>query len=645
MARSIRGLRINRTLMVTAHDIVMAAASFVLAQLLRRGWENFWVETESYLLLGMLLFTGVAAAVFLYMRTYRGVWRYASLTDLFQITKAVTLAILIFLPLMFVLTRLETFPRSALVINWFVLLALLGGSRFLYRVIRYRNLGGIWDRSIEPRIPVLLVGAGDAAEVFIREMVRNPEAVYRVAGLVDDDARHHGRDIHGVRVMGRAEDLAEVVAKVKRRNIRPQKIILTSDEYTGDRLSRLLEAADELGMTVSRIGKLTDFRSGEAQGIETRPIAIEDLLGRPQTVLDREAMRALVKDKRVLVTGAGGTIGAELARQIAAYGPARISLLDNAEFNLYRIEMEIAGHHPELARTAILGDVRDRARLDQTFARERPELVFHAAAFKHVPMVEANPNEGVLTNVIGTRNVADACLAAGVGAMVLISTDKAVNPTSVMGATKRIAECYCEALGQTRAPTSGDTRLVTVRFGNVLGSTGSVVPLFERQIKAGGPVTVTDPEVTRYFMTVREAVELVLQASALGVAEAQASGAIFMLDMGRPVRIVDLARQMIRLAGLHPETDVKIEFTGLRPGEKLVEELFHESEAPLATPCQGILRSHSRPADLATLTAHLDRLLEAAGQRRTGETLALLATLVPEYRAGAAPEAERAAAT
>jgi O-antigen biosynthesis protein WbqV len=644
MARNIRGLRINRTLMVTAHDIVMAAASFLLAQLLRRGWEDFWVETEPSLLLGMLLFTGAAAAVFSYMRIYRGVWRYASLTDLFQITKAVTLVILIFLPLMFVLTRLESFPRSALVINWFVLLALLGGSRFLYRIIRYRNLGGVWDRSIEPRIPVLLVGAGDAAEVFIREMARNPEAVYRVAGLVDDDARHHGRDIHGVRVMGRAKDLAEVVAKVKRRNIQPQKIILTSDEYTGDRLSRLLESADELGMTVSRIGKLTDFRSGEVQGIETRPIAIEDLLGRPQTVLDREAMRALVKDKRVLVTGAGGTIGAELARQIVAYGPARISLL-NAEFNLYRIEMEITDRHPGLAHTAILGDVRDRARLDQTFARERPELVFHAAAFKHVPMVEANPNEGVLTNVIGTRNVADACLAAGVGAMVLISTDKAVNPTSVMGATKRIAECYCEALGRSHASTPGSTRLVTVRFGNVLGSTGSVVPLFERQIKASGPVTVTDPEVTRYFMTVREAVELVLQASALGVAEAQASGAIFVLDMGRPVRIVDLAKQMIRLAGLHPETDVKIEFTGLRPGEKLVEELFHESEAPLATPCQGILRSRSRPADLATLTAHLDRLLEAAGQRRTGETLALLATLVPEYRASAAPEAERAAAT
>ena len=621
--------RIKRNYLVIVHDLVMAAASFLAALILRRGFYDFQPETFTSTLWGLALFTGVCALVFLRLRVYRGVWQYASVTDLIQVTKAVSLAILVFLPLLFIVTRLEAFPRSALVINWFVLLALMGGARFAYRLARYRNLGGAFDAAARSaRIPVLLAGAGDGAEAFIREMARNPNANYRVLGLLDDDRHKVGRDIHGLRVFGRLADLSEVVAKLKRRGERAQRLIVTDDRITGEPLTRLLERADELGLTLARLPKLTDFRHGEAP-IEARPVAIADLLGRPQAALDRAGMRALIEGKRVLITGAGGSIGGELSRQAAGYAPDRLILLDNAEHALYQIDMEIATCHPELSRETILGDVRDRARLDQVLARERPELVFHAAAFKHVPMVEANPNEGVLTNIVGTRNLAEACRDGGVGAMVLISTDKAVNPSSVMGATKRVAELYCHALDANR--DEDGCHFITVRFGNVLGSTGSVVPLFQRQIAAGGPLTVTDPEVTRYFMTIREAVELVLQASVLGVHEPSGSKGVYVLDMGKPVLIADLARQLICLAGLKPDLDIMIDYVGLRPGEKLTEELFYDGEPRLPTTQPSLMCAATRPAEFALLTDTIDRLEAAARARRTVEALTLLRVLVPEY--------------
>ena len=359
-------------------------------------------------------------------------------------------------------------------------------------------------------------------------------------------------------------------------------------------------------------------------------MAIEDLLGRPQATLDRAAMRRLIGGRRVLITGAGGSIGGELVRQVSDLGPAELALLDNSEFNLYAIERELAERHGGLSRRAFLGDVRARARVDDVFAAAAPELVFHAAALKHVPLVEANPFEGVLTNVVGTVNVADACRVSGVKGMVMVSTDKAVNPTSVMGATKRIAEAYCQALDLARA---GGTRFVTVRFGNVLGSTGSVVPLFQKQLAQGGPLTVTHPDMTRYFMTQREAVELVLQASALGAeASRDEDGKIYVLDMGEPVRILDLARQIIRLAGRRPETEVRIEFIGPRPGERLAEEPLHGSEPLVPTVCKGILLAAPRAGDAQALACDITRLAEAA-HRADGDALsAALMHLVPEYR-------------
>jgi O-antigen biosynthesis protein WbqV len=404
----------------------------------------------------------------------------------------------------------------------------------------------------------------------------------------------------------------------------------------------LVELAGRLALPLSRLPDPRRLEQAGASKSAIRPIEVEDLLGRPQRVLDRSGLERMVAGRRVLVTGAGGTIGGELVRQLAALGPAHLALLDNSEYQLYLIDLETAERWPALARSAILGDVRDRIRVEQILARERPDIVFHAAAFKHLPLVEMNPNEGVLTNVAGTRVVADAAAAAGVAAMVLISTDKAVNPTSVMGASKRLAESYCQAL-DVAALGRGGTRFVTVRFGNVLGSTGSVVPLFQRQIAAGGPVTVSDAEVTRYFMTVREAVELVLQSCELALSRPKDEpGAIHVLEMGLPVKILDLAHQMIRLAGLRPGEDIKIAISGLKPGEKLHEELFHDQEDLMATERPGIMIARPRTVDLAILARALDEIEDAARHRRTSDTLSQLGRLVPEYQGAPTVEDRRA---
>ncbi|MEE8276845.1 MAG: nucleoside-diphosphate sugar epimerase/dehydratase, partial [Alphaproteobacteria bacterium] len=585
-------MRLQRIHIAYGHDISMAAASVFASLYLRLGNDLFYAYSADFILRNIVIFTLVAAAVFWPFGLYRGVWRYASMNDLLQIVKAVTLVVLISALVLFIATRGEGVPRSLPVINWFVLIALLGAPRFLYRLFKDRRIDLTFERGDRPRVPVLLVGAGDAAETFIRAMTRADHANYRVVGVLDEKGNRVGRKIHDVPVLGDLGDVDAVVRALARRGDMARRLIVTKEDLGGERIRFLLDRAENLGITMSRLPRLTDFRNGSDAPIEMRPIAVEDILGRPQAVLDRPAMRALVAGRRILVTGAGGTIGSELVRQISDLAPAYLALVDSAEFNLYSIDMELAERQPELPRSANLADVRERARMDEIMVAERPELVFHAAALKHVPMVESHPCEGVLTNVTGTRNVADACRRQSVAAMVLISTDKAVNPTSVMGASKRVAESYCQALDIAEGVCDGaSTRFVTVRFGNVLGSTGSVVPLFQRQIAEGGPVTVTDPMARRYFMSVREAVELVLQATAL---RARQAGGIFVLEMGEPVRILDLARQMIRLSGKEPEREVEIVFIGLRPGEKLHEELFHDAEAIAPTAAPGIVLAAPR---------------------------------------------------
>ena len=604
----------------------MAALSILLSLWLRMGdtlWDT-WSPGHLAQLSG--LFALVAAPVLLSQRLYRGIWRYVSTQELLALVRAVTLLMPVFMMVLFVLTRADALPRSLLIINWFVLLGLLGGPRFLYRILRDRRTGALPDGA--RAIPVLLAGDGDGAELFLRASGRG-EAQYQPLGILSRKEVRVGRDIHGVVVLGRIDQIDEVVATLKAKGTAPERIIVTDDNLSGSVLRQLLDRADALGLSLARIPRMTDLKDGLTDRLQVKPIAVEDLLGRAQAVLDRQAMTSLIAGRRVLVTGAGGSIGGELVRQIADANPASLTLVENSEFALYTIDMEMNERFPTVPRRAVLADVRDAVRMRQILADVRPELVFHAAALKHVPMVEANPLEGLMTNAVGTRIVADACKAAKVELMVLISTDKAVNPTNVMGATKRVAESYCQALDVI---SEGSTSFVTVRFGNVLGSTGSVVPLFQRQLAAGGPLTVTDPEMTRYFMTIREAVELVLQASAFRFHHPELHrGRIFVLDMGEPVKIVHLARQMIRLAGLKPDIDIKIEYSGVRPGEKLFEEIFHGAEAPVPTEMDGILEATVRAGDLASLAEALDHIQDAGLGHDEKAGLALIRRLVPEY--------------
>jgi FlaA1/EpsC-like NDP-sugar epimerase len=637
----------RRAVFAYVHDLAMVALSFVISLYLRLGGEvvGYKPQLMAFYIISLTL---IAAIVYRLTGLYRGIWRYASLPDLYNIVRAVSLTILIFLPVMFVLTRLDALPRSTLLINWFVLIALLGAPRLAYRLFKDRGLDHVLERAKHQTIPVLLISAKEGADTFIREMTHNPRAVYRVVGVLADTPSRVGREIYRVPVLGTIDSLEEVVARLDRRGKRPQKLIITARNLPGERVRQLLDQADALAIPLTRLPKLTDFQRNledpkrrPEQVLE--PIALEDLLGRPQAVLDRVSMSRLIDGRRVLVTGAGGTIGAELSRQIAALCPARLILLDNSEFALYAIDIEMRERFPASLRVSLLRDVRDRIQIDEVLAAERPEIIFHAAALKHLPMIEANPVEGVLTNIAGSRNVAEAARAFGVATVVMISTDKAVNPTSVMGASKRVAESFCQALDLHEARRRADgTRYVTVRFGNVLGSTGSVVPLFARQLAAGGPLTVTHPEVTRFFMTVREAVELVLQAAALAPSSPSADlrGKICVLDMGEPVKIVDLAEQMIRLAGLRPGRDLEIEFVGLRAGEKLHEELFHADEPLMPTSIPAIRLAAPRTADYGLLARSIDEIEEAARSRRDQRMLQMLERLVPEYRRGASEPGE-----
>jgi FlaA1/EpsC-like NDP-sugar epimerase len=616
---------------VYGHDICMAGLSFPLALYLRLG-DAMWTQPADTMVIAGGFFTLTAAAVFYVAGLYRGVWRYASINDLLTITKAVSFAVLIFLLAMFIWVRLEDFPRSLFAIQWFLLIGMLGGPRFVYRILKDRSASAPFLADTGARIPVLLAGAGDEAELFIRALAATDQPEYRVVGLLSERAGRVGQYIRGIEVVGTVHDLAAATARFAGTPDQPRRVVLTRPGMDGEIVRNLLSEADRLGLNLARLPQMTDFKDGITDKLDLRPVAVEDLLGRPQTPLDRDAMAGLIEGRQILITGAGGSIGSELARQICQFKPKGIILLDLSEFALYEIDMELARSVPGIARRAVMADVRNPDQVARVFADHAPELVFHAAARKHVPLVEDNMAEGLDTNALGTLCVARAARDGGAKAMVMISTDKAVNPTSVMGVSKRLAEIVCQAMDveSRRKGQGGGTRFVTVRFGNVLGSTGSVVPLFQKQLAAGGPLTVTDPDMTRYFMTIREAVELVLSASALGV-KSDADGRIFVLDMGNPVKIVDLARQMIRLAGLVPDKDVQITFTGIRPGEKLYEEIFHGDEAPVPTVQPGVLLAAPRLVTLDEVEAAFRRLTEACRQGDLAAAAAVVDALVPEF--------------
>lgn len=622
--------RFSRRTLAFIHDFAMAAFAFALALYLRLGTDIAGLP-EGAAVTSLLLFTLTCTAVFWISGLYRSIWAFASLRDLLEILRATTIAVVVFVIVAFLTTRLEGVPRTVPFIAWFILLAGLGGSRMAFRLLRERRLSALWERSGGGRVNVLLIGAGDEADLFLRANSSNPQSPFHVVGIVGENDKRVGRTIHTVSVLGTVDQLPQLIEDLRRRDMAPSRLIMTRNmtRFNNPLVTQLLEQAGSLGLTVSRLPALTELRNDfNVATMRDQPLALEDLLGRPEIKLNRQEIRALVKGKRVLVTGAGGTIGAELVRQISALEPSHLILLEFSEFNLYRIDMETRETYPYQQVRSLIADVRDAARMEQVFREEKPDLVFHAAAIKHVPIAEENIRETILTNVHGTRTVADCAMKAGVKAMVLISTDKAVNPSSVMGATKRLAEMYCQALDLA----STSTRFITVRFGNVLGSTGSVVPRFQEQLAKGGPLTVTHPDITRYFMTVREAVELVLQASALGVRPSDQRGKVLVLDMGQPVKIADLARQMIRLAGLRPDEDIKIDYTGLRPGEKLHEELFADAEELMPSAADGVKLAKSYTVDLQQLQKSLGDFSNQL-QAGSSETNAVekLSNLVPEF--------------
>jgi FlaA1/EpsC-like NDP-sugar epimerase len=600
-------------LLAFSHDVLAAMLAWCLAYWLRLNLEIPAIYLPS-LCTALAVCIPVQAVAYQYFGLYRGIWRYASLPDLRRIVFAVAAGALIGPFALMMLGLAGNVPRSVLLLEPILLILIMGGDRLAYRSWKEHRLFGATQAQ---GAPVLVIGTGDAAVTLVKELMRSPD--WRVVGLVDDNPLNAGRVLQDVKVAGAIDALGRIAGELAATHA-----IIALPEATHRERRRIVEQCRAAGVAVMTIPSTEDLMSGKVQVSAIRQVELDDLLGRDPVVLDNDGLKHLFAGRTVLVTGAGGSIGAELTRQIARFAPGRLVLMENGEFALYSIEQELQQLAPGLAIECVIGDVRDAARVRQVLEQFRPAVLFHAAAYKHVPLMEdANAWEALRNNVLGTLNLGTAAIAAGVAKFVLISTDKAVNPTNVMGASKRLAELVCQSLDRP----AGATRFVMVRFGNVLGSTGSVIPKFREQIARGGPITVTHPEIVRYFMSIPEAAQLVLQAGLMG-----RGGEIFVLDMGEPVKIADLARDMIRLSGLSEE-EIKIEFTGLRPGEKLFEELLADSETTLPTP-HAKLRI-AKPSDVPDGAWRLD--LAAWLESHPADVRAVKTELrrrVPEYQPG-----------
>ncbi len=515
--------------------------------------------------------------------------------------------------------RYGAIPIGVIVIDFALAFIGITGVRAVRRLAAERSKkAGLESRARS--IPTLLVGAGQAGSLVVKEILSRPELGIQPVGFLDDDAMKHGLAIHGVKVLGPIDGLVQQAALRK-----PQQIVISMASAPGEAVRRVLSLAEQAGLPVKIIPGIYEILGGRVNLSRIRTVSIEDLLGREPVTLEHGEIETLLRGRRVMVTGAGGSIGSELCRQIARFSPASLVLVERSEFHLFQIHSELLQSLPAGLVVPRICDVCDSKRLNQVFETDKPEVVFHAAAHKHVPMMEWNPGEAVKNNVFGTQKVADAADANGVRVFVLVSTDKAVNPTSIMGATKRVGEIYVQSLSQRSS-----TKFVAVRFGNVLGSAGSVIPTFQRQIEAGGPVTVTHPDMLRYFMTIPEACQLVMQAGALGV-----GGEIFVLDMGTPVRIADLARDLIRLSGFEPETEIKIQYSGVRPGEKLFEELGFDAEKMDKTRHPKIYVGRLAPRQLEAVREQLASLAGVTASFSSDRVRTALAALVPEMQSDA----------
>jgi FlaA1/EpsC-like NDP-sugar epimerase len=606
----------RRVLVVVLHLALWTAALF--GAFLLRFDAQFPAGLWPHVRVWLPVMLAIRVVVYFYFGMFHGLWRYTGARDLLALFQAATVSTVLTVLYVHFVGPLGL-PRTVIVLEWLMSIFAVGGLRFSVRTLREISHQVTLAGTLDQRKKILLVGAGDGGEMLMRELRRTQGARYEVVGMVDDNPGKHGEHIHGVPVLGAIAQVPELVERLE-----VNEVIVAIPSASGRDMRRIVELCRRDGVLVRTIPGVESLIEGRVQVSQLRNVAIEDLLGREPVRLDTALIAGGINGAVVVVTGAGGSIGSEICRQVCRFGPSKLVLIEQAENALFEVHRELRESFPQVTIVPRVADICDTRRLEQLFAWHRPQVVYHAAAHKHVPMMELNPGEAIKNNVFGTRKVADLADQYGVTTFVMISTDKAVNPTSIMGVSKRVAEIYIQALSQRSR-----TRFITVRFGNVLGSNGSVVPIFQEQIARGGPVTVTHPEMKRYFMTIPEASQLVLQAGAMGE-----GGEIFVLDMGEPVKIVDLARDLITLSGLRPGEDIDLVFSGIRPGEKLFEELAADGENADKTRHPKIFVGRFRPYEWQRVVDGLAALHECSEGADDALVRERFMALVPEFRPG-----------
>ncbi|NVM22999.1 MAG: polysaccharide biosynthesis protein [Desulfobacterales bacterium] len=616
-------------LVILGVDVLLLAAAWYGAHLLR---FNFEIPAGNLSVMKKVFPFVIALKIgtFYFFDLYRGMWRYTSITDLLNIIKAASIGSLLSITLIGFVTRLAGFARSVFIIDWCLTILLISGFRLSVRLYfelvsqdkSWRIVATTLLRPLRQKHPdcknLLVIGAGDCGEKIYREIRDNARLQYNVVGFLDDHPTKTGMKIHGIPVLGPIKDIDAVSESVG-----ADEALIAIPSANSEQMRAIVGYCKEIGIEFKTVPSMGELINGKVTVSAIREVAYRDLLGREPIKLDQGRIGAYLSGQSVLVTGAGGSIGSELCRQICRFRPEIIALYERAESSLYDIELELKQNFGGTKILPLLADIRDRRQLEKALEASNPQVVFHAAAYKHVPMLELQPWKAIKNNIQGTRNLVDMAKRFSVERFVFVSTDKAVRPANVMGASKRVAEMLVQ--GENGSSASG-TRFMIVRFGNVVGSVGSVVPLFKKQIQKGGPVTVTHPDVTRYFMTIPESCQLILQAGAMGV-----GGEIFILDMGTPIKIDDMARDLIRLSGFEPDMDIKIEYVGLRPGEKLFEELITEGEGIVPTSHDKIMVLRGSEGNLALLNGKIDKLAGLAREQEGAEIKATLQEIVPEY--------------